>query len=223
MVRDDHTPGRGGGIQLRQGARNVFVGQAVEAVAAHAALGDGRRQRERLRQLGLRAVERGVEAGDLRHLRQAPGDQPDRREVMRLVQWRERHELLQLLHHPGVEPDGLRVRHAAVHHAMAHGGEAVCAAMRLQELDEVRHAAVVAEARALAPVLLPEARARRVPGGEARRRIQALEEPGKAQRELPALLKEERELDAGGARVEDEDRVGHRAGALLPCEPPATA
>ena len=61
--------------------RDVLVGQAVEAVAPHAALGDRLRQRERLRDRRLRAVERGVEARDLRQLaaraRAAPGSARD--------------------------------------------------------------------------------------------------------------------------------------------------
>ena len=56
------------GIELRQHAGDVLVGQAVEAVAPHAALGDRRRQREGLRHLGLGAMEGGVEAGDLRQV-----------------------------------------------------------------------------------------------------------------------------------------------------------
>ena len=53
----------------RKRLRDVLVGKAVEAVAQHAALGDRARQRECLRHRGLVAMERGVEAGDLRQLR----------------------------------------------------------------------------------------------------------------------------------------------------------
>ena len=75
--------------------RDVLVRQAVEAVAPHAALGDRRGQRERLRDRGLVAMERGVEAGDLRQLRRALEQRPDRRQVVRLVQRRERHVFLE--------------------------------------------------------------------------------------------------------------------------------
>ena len=53
-VGDDGAAGRGLRIELRQHVGDVLVGQAVEAVAPHAAVGDRRRQRERLRHLGLR-------------------------------------------------------------------------------------------------------------------------------------------------------------------------
>ena len=62
----------------RQHAGDVLVGQAVEAVAPHATLGDRRRQREGLRHLRLRAMEGGVEAGDLRQVGPKLRDDLDR-------------------------------------------------------------------------------------------------------------------------------------------------
>ena len=91
-------------IELRQHAGDVLVGQAMKAVAPHAALGDRGRQREGLRHLGLRAMERGVEAGHLRQLRAQLRDDLDRLEVVRLMQRRQRAQLLERGDHLGRRP-----------------------------------------------------------------------------------------------------------------------
>ena len=64
-------------------------------------------------------MERGVEAGDLRQLRQAREQEADRREVVRLVQRRERHVFLQRVDDRGVDARRLRVLEPAVHDPMA--------------------------------------------------------------------------------------------------------
>ena len=89
--------------KLRQNRGDVLVGQAVEAVAADALRVQLRGQREHLRDLRVAAVERGVEAGHLRQLRRALQQQADRRQVVRLMQRRERNELLQRLQHAGIQ------------------------------------------------------------------------------------------------------------------------
>ena len=58
-------------VELRQHRGDVLVREAVEAVAAHARVGQLLRQREHLRERRIGAVHRGVEAGDLRQLRRA--------------------------------------------------------------------------------------------------------------------------------------------------------
>ena len=63
---DDHAALGNVGRHLRQPARDVFVGQAVKAVAAHALLVEAARERVAVGNLGMAAVEGGVEAGDLR-------------------------------------------------------------------------------------------------------------------------------------------------------------
>jgi hypothetical protein len=111
---------RGGRVvELRQHRGDVLVGQAVEAIAAHALVVQFHRQCEHLRQFGLRAVEGGVEAGHLRHARLAFEHQPDRHQVVRLVQRRQRDELLQVRQHFAVHAHRRRVLHANMHDAMA--------------------------------------------------------------------------------------------------------
>ena len=54
---------------IRQNAGDIFVRQAVEAVAPHAFFGERARQRESRGDGRLRRMERRIEAGDLRELR----------------------------------------------------------------------------------------------------------------------------------------------------------
>src|SRR5436189_224674 len=50
---------------------------------------DHARQRERLRDIRLSAMKRGIEAGDLRNVRSRLQNGADRGQVMRLMQWRQ--------------------------------------------------------------------------------------------------------------------------------------
>ena len=157
----------------------------MEAVAAHARVVELLRQREHLRERRVGAVERGVEAGDLRQLRRALQQRADRREVVRLVQRRERHELLELRHDRGVDADRRGVVGAAVDDAMADRGEPVVRAVRrLQPVEDVRERAVVAELRARLPALLAGGLAGGVLRDEARRGVDALDLPAGDEREL---------------------------------------
>ena len=80
----------------------------------------------------------------------------DRREVVRLVQRRERHELLERRQHRRVDAHRLRVLEPAVHDAVADADQAVLGELLAQERDQVIERAVVAELDALAPRLLAE-------------------------------------------------------------------
>ena len=76
---------RRAGVNLRQDGGDVFIGQAVEAVAPHAPLRDFGRQGEHLGHLRLAAMESGVETGHLQQLRLIGQQQPNRLEVVGLV------------------------------------------------------------------------------------------------------------------------------------------
>src|SRR4029450_1819118 len=93
-------------------------------------------EREDLGYWRLRPMERGVEAGDLGQSRKLLGDRPDGREVVRLVQRRQRLELTQLLQHAIAYAYGARIKQASVHDAMAGGDDANVALVRLQPLDQ---------------------------------------------------------------------------------------
>ena len=81
-----------------------------------------------------------------------------------------------------------------------------------QPVDDVRERAVVAEPLARGPALARRRSGRRRPWRRSAARVQsALDLAAGDQRQLGALRREQRELDARRAGVQDEDRVGHRA------------
>ncbi|MNZ43896.1 hypothetical protein D3C78_615100 [compost metagenome] len=208
-VGDHHPAGSRRWVQLRQDAGDVLVGQPVEAVAPHAALGDGRRQGEHLREFGLPAMEGGVEAGHLGQLRRPLGDGADRRQVVRLVQRGERVEAGEPLQYPAVHPGRPGELLAAVDHPVAHGDQLVFLEEAAQELHQVQGCAGVAELAVFAPALLGEDGARRIAGDEMRRAVDALDLPAQAQFRLRLVGGEQGELEAGRAGIEDQDHLLH--------------
>ena len=96
-MRDDHPALGETRIVVFQDGRDVVVGQPMEAVAPHAALAHLARQGEQARDVGLGLMEGRVETGNLRHPRQAAAHDPDRLQVMGLMQRRERHQRLKRL------------------------------------------------------------------------------------------------------------------------------
>ena len=78
------------GRNLRQARRDVFVREAVEAVAADALGMEMLRDRVVIRDGGVLAMEGRIEARDLGQPRPVRHDRPDRRQIVWLVQRRER-------------------------------------------------------------------------------------------------------------------------------------
>ena len=74
QMADHHPALRQSWVDLAQPVGDVLVGQAVKAVAAHALLVPAVRDREPVGDLGMAAMERGVEARDLGHLRPPRAD-----------------------------------------------------------------------------------------------------------------------------------------------------
>ena len=89
---DDHVLARDLRRDAAQLAGDELVGEAVEAVAAHAFVVIGARQREGVGHERMAAMEGGVEAGDLRDRRKGLHRRFDAGDVVRLVQRRERDE-----------------------------------------------------------------------------------------------------------------------------------
>jgi hypothetical protein len=92
QMRHDNAAIGDFGRVLRQYRCDVFVRQAVEAVASYAFLVKRVGERKGLLDVWRSAVKSSVEA---RHLRQAGVEghrHLDRREIVRLVQWCERHQ-----------------------------------------------------------------------------------------------------------------------------------
>ena len=116
---DDQARSGDLGRRLVQAAHDVVVRQAVEAVAANAGVAELARQGEGLRDVRLAAMERRVEAGDLRKMRRRGGDRLDRRKVVRLVQRRQRHQAGELGQNVGIDARRRGELHAAMDDAMA--------------------------------------------------------------------------------------------------------
>ncbi len=100
----------------------------MKTIAAHALGGQRARQGEFLRDGRLRAMKRGIEAGDLRNVRGDATNCTDGADVMGLVQWRERRERLEIGEHPVGDQRWRGIGKPAMHNAVADAGEAGLAA-----------------------------------------------------------------------------------------------
>src|SRR4051812_34923100 len=95
-MRDDHPALPNARNDLRQPAGDILIGKTVETVAANAFVIEALRYRVAICRCAVATMERRIEAGDLRQVREARADGADRRQIVRLVQGRERHEALKL-------------------------------------------------------------------------------------------------------------------------------
>ena len=201
-------PAAARGSVLREQRGDVLVGQSVKAVAADALLGVAAGQSERLRHGRLRAVKGGIEARDLRQRGRAFRDGPDRRQVVGLVQRRQRNERFELGERRGVDENRAREARAAMDDTMPDGHDAMLAEHAASApAEEVVDRALVSELRPGRPFLLRDHVAGRA-GDEARPGRQPLElAPQEEPRRI--LIEEDGELQARRARIQHEQRVGH--------------
>ena len=199
-------------VVLRQHGGDVLVGEAVESVALHALPRQLLGQREHLGHRRVAAMERRVEAGDLRQFRPPLEQHPDRGQVVRLVQRRERRQRAESLHDVAIHQDRLRERGAAVDDAMAHPGQPMFGHLAAEKAGQVLEGAVVPEVRPVAP---GSARRRRSPvrsfATKRGVRVQPFGLPAHHQIEFVTARGEERELDGRGSGVDDQDGVSHGA------------
>ena len=219
-MRGDHPPGGEPRRQDAQPPGDEFVREAVEAVAADPGLGQRARQGEAGRELRHRVMEAGVETGHLRQVRPGRGDRTDRRQVVRLVQWRERDERGErrqdrLGHqHRAVEP------RPAMHHPMADGAQRRPSSWRADEAEQGAEQVLVRAALREAPV--HQRRPRGVVGEEPRRAADPLDLAMRGARQpIPLAGREQRELDGGGAGVERQDRAARHGRVAFPLRAPA--
>ena len=137
-----------------------------------------------------------VEARDLRQGGRLFEERADRCKVVRLVQWRQRHEFLELRKHRRIDAHRLTVFDAAMDHAVADGCQPVLCEIRAQKADEMLECAIMTKLHAFAPRLLGEYAVARVFGDEPWRGEQAFGLAAHRQREFAARRREQRELDA---------------------------
>ena len=105
-----------------QAIGDIFVGEAVEAVAANALRVETFRQGEVIGNRAMTAVESRIEAGDLRQLRKARAERLHGGEIVRLMQRRQRDVALELGEDGCVDQDRLVVFRSAVHDAVPDSG-----------------------------------------------------------------------------------------------------
>ncbi len=115
---DDHPLRRNVRRDFRQDARDIFVGQTVEAVAPDAFGIETLRDRVMIGQRAMAAMKGGVEAGDLRQIRETGQDRTDRRQIVRLMKRRQRNVAFQSRQYVLIDPDRPVVVRAAMHDAM---------------------------------------------------------------------------------------------------------
>ena len=95
----------------------------MEAVAPHALVVKLTRQREDVIDEWMGAVESGVEAGDLPHMRPRLARRENAGDIVRLVQRRERYQASRVSQHLVGHEHGRIVMNAAMHDAMAGGDD----------------------------------------------------------------------------------------------------
>ena len=206
-MADHHPALRQSRVDLAQPVGDVGVGEAVKAVAAHTLLVPAVRDREPVGDLGMAAMERGVEARDLGHLRPARADLADRRQIVRLVQRRQGHQPLEPLQHRVVHQDRRVEIRAAMDDPVADRARGAAEPAEEPRLDPVQCRAHV---RYLARRvrLVGQHRAGGVLGGEMRLGADALElTPERQPEPVGRGDVEELELDARRAGVDHQQRA----------------
>jgi hypothetical protein len=106
--------------EFAEALADVLVGQAMEAVAAHAFLVQPLRDREAIGYLRMAPMEGRIEAGHLKQVWLPLQDCADRGQVVGLMQGRQRHEALQMLDDFRGDNSGVAEIGTAVHHTMPH-------------------------------------------------------------------------------------------------------
>ena len=107
----------------------------MKTIATNSLVGKSPRQAKLLRDLRLRAMECRVKAGHLRQVRGPLADRSNRRQIMWLVQRRQRRQIVQLRQHGIVNPHGGDKLDPAMNHPVPDGDEAMTAQPGLALLD----------------------------------------------------------------------------------------
>ena len=129
----------------------------------------------------------------------------DRREVVRLVQRRERHVAIEPREDGLVHPRGRHELEPAVHHAMPDSDDRLAVQLAPQEVEQ--HAERVGVAHRTRGQLPIDDDVRTAFRGEPRRRAEPGHLPAQLALEAVRVAAEGAELDARGAGVQDDDRL----------------
>ena len=104
-----------------QNLDDILVRQSMEAVATNAGLAQGPRQCKQSREARQRVMKRGIETGDLGKIRLHRSDSGYAREIMGLMQRRQRHKLAQTILEGGCDANGTVAVLTTMDDAMSNG------------------------------------------------------------------------------------------------------
>ena len=121
QMRDDDPSVRDFGRDVRQGLRDIFIGETVKSVAPDPFIVQPTGYGVVVRDLVMVAVKGRIEAGDLRQCGKIGKQGADRRQIMRLMQRRQRREALQTRDYAMVDQHGPIIIRTAMHDPMADG------------------------------------------------------------------------------------------------------
>ncbi len=213
-MRNHDAPVGNFGCDVGEPARDVFVGQAVESIAANALGVERLRNRKAVRHLGMPAMEGRVEAGHLQNLRLPLQDRPDWRQIVWLMQRSERHETREAVEHKFADDGRRAVVRTAVNDTVADDDRQPTADLRSKERDDLVERCRHATHFRRRPRLVDEQFPFGIFGEQARVRADTLDLSLEAPLEPVARADlEQLELDARAARIHHEDSFpGHRSG-----------
>ena len=187
----------------------------MKAVTADTFLAELAGQREGRCDRGLRVVERGIEARDLRQRRVELCEGGDCRKVVRLMERREWDEACQLPDHKAIDSHRPLIEGASVDDAVARSDQLVLRELALEPTQERRECVLVSST--FREMVVDQRRA----GAVLREKMNSLPDPialafaKKVTPGRPDIAGEERELDARRAGIEDEDSVAHASTLAL--------
>ncbi len=190
-----------------------MVAPVTDAGVAHV-LG----QRIDARRLGQRAMERRIEAGDLCQPRHQGRDRSQAADVERLVRRLHRAKTVQVGQHLVVDAHGRVEADAAQRHAVPRRDDSVAGQMPLQPGDHETQGFVRRQRTPVGPVVPAQRSAGSILDDENRLRMQAIDAAPDLQRRLMRYRDAVgRELQAGRARVEDQEDISHACSSSDVC------
>lgn len=209
QVRQDHASISQCRDEIAQLAGQVFIRQSMETVAAHAGAGIGMWQPQAGGDRWHVTMKGGIETCDLLQFGTQALDGFHRGEMVRLMQWRQRYELLQCRQRVRIDTHGLPERGAAMHDAMSHGGKLCMAQMRGHPCKQRPQQFLVRCRRGCTPCLPVHDGAVGCSGDKVRVFADSFDDAARDQMLRGQSVLVERELDARRAGIERKDGPVH--------------
>ena len=185
----------------------------MKPVTSHAAFFIGAGQAEPPRNRGDGLMEGGIENRHLRQIRTRSHGGMRGRQIVRLMKRGERVEAFKLIHHLRVQHHRLGEQVSAMHHTMSGADQSIRAEMSVAEIEHRMQKRLVRKSGSIRPNLVFHNLAICTASRQMRRLSQALHlstgEDAQIFRTSARVGLEQCELQAGGAGVQGQDRIGH--------------